>query len=94
MSLGDRIKRLRQERGWSQAQLGLRLGIHQKQISGYERDVHVPSTEVLIKLAELLHVSLDFLAFEDRDNTSRVSIADLDLLEKMKEIGCPQADSE
>ncbi len=86
MSLGTRIKRLRQDRNWSQAQFALKLKVHQKQISGYERDVHVPSTDLLIRVADLFNVSLDYLAFEDRDDSQQVQIADRDLLQKMEAI--------
>lgn len=85
--MGDRIKRLRQERNWSQGQLAQRLNIHQKQISGYERNVHIPSVEVLIRLAELLDVSLDYLAFDDRDDSrAATQIADRELLRKVEEV--------
>ena len=83
MSLGTRIKRLRQDRNWSQAQFALKLKVHQKQISGYERNVHVPSMDLLIRVADLFNVSLDYLAFEDRDDSQQVQIADRDLLQKM-----------
>jgi transcriptional regulator with XRE-family HTH domain len=86
MSLGTRIKRLRQDRNWSQAQFALKLKVHQKQISGYERNVYVPSTDLLIRVAELFNVSLDYLAFEDRDDSQQVQIADRDLLQKMEAI--------
>lgn len=56
--------------GWSQAQLATKLAIHQKQVSGYECGVHVPQTELLIRIAETLAVSLDHLAFADRDDTN------------------------
>ncbi len=83
-TLGDRIRRLRQERGWSQTQLAQKLQVHQKQISGYERGVHVPQTELLVRLAALFNVSLDFLAFDDRDDTRRVPTADRELLDKLE----------
>lgn len=87
MTLGERIRRLRHERDWSQTQLAQKLGVHQKQISGYERDVHTPSTEVLIRIAELFDVSLDFLAFDDRPDTLASSlIADRELIEKLAAI--------
>ena len=87
MTLGERIRRLRHERDWSQTQLGQKLGVHQKQISGYERDVHTPSTEVLIRIAELFDVSLDFLSFDDRPDTSASSqIADRELVQKLAAI--------
>jgi transcriptional regulator with XRE-family HTH domain len=85
-TLGSRIKRLRQERGWSQAQLGKKLEVHQKQISGYERGVHFPQTELLIRLAEVFDVSLDFLAFDDRDAGDRARLADRELLERFEQI--------
>lgn len=83
-TLGERLRRLRAERGWSQAQLATKLGIHQKQVSGYERGIHVPQTELLIRIAETFGVSLDYLAFADRDNTDHASIADRELLEKLQ----------
>lgn len=61
-----------------------KLGIHQKQVSGYERGVHVPQTELLIRIAETFGVSLDYLAFADRDDTNLSGIADRELLEKLQ----------
>ncbi len=86
MSLGTRIKRLRQDRNWSQAKFAQKLNVHQKQISGYERNVHVPSTDLLIRIADLFNVSLDYLAFENRDDSLQVQIADRDLLQKLEAI--------
>jgi transcriptional regulator with XRE-family HTH domain len=84
--LGERIKRLRQEKGWSQAQFAKKLDAHQKQVSGYERGAHAPSTEMLIKMAEVLGISLDYLVFDDRLDTRKANIADLDLLDKLEKI--------
>ena len=86
MTLGERLKRLRTERGWSQGQFAAKINIHQKQISGYERGSHVPSTDVLIRIAEALQVSLDFLVFDDRENVQKVAISDIELLERIREI--------
>lgn len=86
MSLGERIKRLRQERGWSQMQLSQKLKVHQKQISGYERGIHSPSTDLLIKVAELYNVSLDYLVFDNREDSRGAQIGDRELLQKLEEI--------
>ncbi|EMO92552.1 bacteriophage CI repressor protein [Leptospira interrogans str. UI 13372] len=64
MDIHSRIKKLRQERGWTQEELANKIGIQQKQVSAYERSVNFPSTEILIKLAEVFDVSLDYLAFD------------------------------
>ena len=74
------------ERGWSQTQLALKLDVHPKQVSGWERAAHTPSTDVLVKIAEVLGVSLDYLAFEGREATRRVDIADVELLGKLEEL--------
>jgi len=95
MTLGERIKRLRMERGWSQTQLAQRLEVHPKQVSGWERGAHTPSTDVLIRIAETLGVSLDYLAFENREVKRHIDIADLELLEKLQEIDkLPDEDKE
>lgn len=86
MTLGDRMKRLRQERGWSQGQLARKFKVHPKQISGSERGVHLPSTDLLIRIPEFFNVSLDYLAFDTREDTRQVHIGDRDLLQKLEEI--------
>lgn len=86
ISFGERLKRLRQEKGWSQAKLAENLSVHQKQISSYERGLHFPQTELLIRIASLFNTSLDFLAFDDRDDIKQMKIADRDLLQKMEAV--------
>ena len=86
MAISDRIRKLRQERHWSQAELGERLGVHQKQVSAYERGVNLPSTEVLIKLAEVFNVTLDYLAFEAKGQPAALNIQDRELLRRFEEV--------
>ncbi len=86
MTLGERLKRLRQEHKWSQAQFSTKLNVHQKQVSGYERDIHVPSIDVLVRAAEIFNVSLDYLAIEHHEQTTPVQIADRELLRKLEAV--------
>ncbi|MGD8846624.1 MAG: helix-turn-helix transcriptional regulator [Desulfobacteraceae bacterium] len=86
MAIGHRIKDLRQEKGWSQAQFADKLKTHPKQISKYERGINLPSTEVLIRLTQIFNVSADFLIFEDHDEKEQGAIADHELVQKMSEI--------
>jgi transcriptional regulator with XRE-family HTH domain len=86
MSIGDKIKQLRQERGWSQAQLANQLKIHQKQISGYERNLHEPKTDVVAKIARLFNITMDYLVLDERDNLPAVKIGDRELLQRLEEI--------
>jgi len=86
MAIKDRIRQLRQEQNWSQTQLAQKMGIHQKQVSAYERGRNTPSTDVLIKLADIFDVSLDYLAFEAEGQSAKVNIKDRELLRRFEEI--------
>ena len=86
MLLADRIRQLRQERRWKQAELGKKIGIHQKQISSYERGVNTPSSEILIKLADVFDVTMDYLVFEDKGTPGKVNIQDRELLRRFEQV--------
>jgi transcriptional regulator with XRE-family HTH domain len=86
MALAERIKWLRQQKGWSQADLATKLKINQKQISGYECGLHIPSTELLIRMAEVFNVSLDYLAFDDRNYTISAEVIDTELLQRFQQL--------
>ena len=75
---------LRQEHNWTQAELAERLGIHQKQVSAYERGVNLPSTDILIKLAGVFDVTLDYLAFETKGGSGKLNIQDRELLRRFE----------
>jgi transcriptional regulator with XRE-family HTH domain len=61
MPLGETIKALRKERGWSQGELATRVGGDAGQISRYENGKISPSIEVVVKLAETFDVATDYL---------------------------------
>lgn len=61
MSLGARLKRERERRGWSQIYVAEKLGITNSVLSNYERDYRDPDTTMLKKIAELYEVSTDYL---------------------------------
>lgn len=84
-SIGERIRNRRQELGLTQVELGAKLGIHQKQISAYERGVNLPSSEVLIKMAEILGLSLDYLAYSKGLDAKEAETKGIDgLMERVK----------
>ncbi|KRE60031.1 helix-turn-helix transcriptional regulator [Nostocoides sp. Soil756] len=65
MALGERIKTLRKEHGWSQADLATRLNADAGQISRYENGKITPSVEAVIRLADIFDVSCDYLLIDD-----------------------------
>ena len=61
MTLGQQITALRKKKGISQADLGKLVETSGDIIGRYERDEVKPSIEVVIRMADTLEVSLDFL---------------------------------
>lgn len=55
------LKKLREENKLSQQALAEKLGITQQAVYKYERTVIEPDIETLIKLANIFHVSVDYL---------------------------------
>lgn len=53
-SVGEKLRRLRKERGLTQSQLAQRAGIESQTISNLERDRYVPRGSTLQKLADAL----------------------------------------
>jgi transcriptional regulator with XRE-family HTH domain len=66
MTFGETVRQLRQMRGWKQAELARRSGIHQAMISNLERDRYAsPTGETLERLAAAFGVSVDMLLHGD-----------------------------
>lgn len=60
-ALGARIKALRKVRHWTQKELAQRLGIRFEQLNKYESGLNSPPVEMLVKLADTLETSVDYL---------------------------------
>lgn len=67
MSLPERLIALRKERGLTQQQMAESIGIHVNSLKKYESGQAQPSLDVLKKIALSLHVSSDFLLFEEHE---------------------------
>ena len=66
MSIGENIKRIREEKHLTQEQVAELLGVSFQAVSTWERDEYRPSTDKLVRLAEVLDVSVSALAEEKR----------------------------
>lgn len=60
-SLASRVYELRLQHGYSQKELGDKIGLSHKSISTIESGYRLTSIEKLIELAELFGVSTDYL---------------------------------
>jgi transcriptional regulator with XRE-family HTH domain len=71
LTLGDKLKSLREQRGWTQSQAAERLGISSQVVSNYERDYRSPDKETLSRIAKVYNCSLDWL-LGVTDNPERI----------------------
>ena len=74
--VADRIRVLREQKGFTQTELAKRLKITRSSVNAWEQGISVPSTQYIVELAEIFKVSTDYLLCVD--NTATVSVAGLD----------------
>ena len=60
----NRLRVLRAERGWSQAELGGRLGVAREAVNALETGKHDPSLPLAFRLSRLFGLSIEEI-FED-----------------------------
>ena len=60
-SLYERIHDLRERSGMTQTDLAMRMGVTRSGVNAWEMGISTPSTAYLIELAQLFHVSTDYL---------------------------------
>lgn len=90
MRFGEKIRILRTQRGLSQEQLALELGVSRQAISRWELGEVVPDTANVLRLSQLFGVSTDYLLHEnyagDRDIPA-VKTVEFDLQKRQRAVG-------
>jgi transcriptional regulator with XRE-family HTH domain len=59
--IGDTIRSLREQAGYSQAELAKRLCVTRSSVNAWESGLSAPTAVYIIELAKLFHVSADFI---------------------------------
>ena len=67
------IKELREERGWTQLQLGNKLGVTPVTVYNWERGRHVPTAAQVRALARAFGVSMDDIDFEGPHQQAKIA---------------------
>ena len=57
----NRIRELREANGWTQTQLGKRIGVAKTTITGYEREDRQPTPATICALCDLFGCTSDYL---------------------------------
>ena len=72
MLLGEKLKKLRKDRGLSQEQLADQLNVSRQAISKWELGESIPDTENLILLSKFYGVSIDYLLLNELNISSEL----------------------
>jgi transcriptional regulator with XRE-family HTH domain len=80
MTIGEHIMLLRKQKGLSQA-----IGTSGDIVGRYERNIMSPSIEVIIKMADALDVSIDFLVGKTNLQLDRTTLDRLEDIGKLND---------
>lgn len=61
----NRVRELRTERGWSQTELGVRLGVSRQTVNAIENQRYDPSLPLAFLIAKAFSLPIEKLFFED-----------------------------
>ena len=64
MAFGDKLKEIREQQNLSQLEVANALGVSDRTVSVWERNLKMPNLESAIRLSRFLNVSLDLLIDE------------------------------
>ena len=70
---GENLKTLRKQKGFSQEEMATRLHVVRQTISKWEKNLSVPDADTLIRLAEILEVSVSELLGAKIENENTAS---------------------
>lgn len=60
-AFGERVKQLRKAKGWTQKELGNKIGVTYAQLNKYEGGTNAPPLDKLQALASALETTIDYL---------------------------------
>ena len=92
MEFSERLKDLRKQAGLTQVDVAERLGVSQQAYASWERGVKKPTQENLVKIAQVLNVSVDYLVGNLEENSDELD--NIELLFRMNSKGLTDEEKE
>ena len=92
MEFSERLKDLRKQAGLTQVDVAERLGISQPAYASWERGAKKPTQENLVKIAQVLNVSVDYLVGNSEDKSDELD--NIELLFRMNSKGLSEEEKE
>lgn len=86
MTLGDRLRELRKQRGWTQKETAEKLGVHVRHYNRYENDQVEPPSKALKALAQLFEMTVEELLEANAREHFESLIPDAELFEQFQEV--------
>lgn len=85
MAFAERLKELRKQAHLTQVELAKRLGIGQSSYADWERGKKKPTQDNLVKIAQVLNVSVDYLVGNSEEESD--DLDNIELLFRMNSKG-------
>lgn len=85
MEFSERLKKLRKDTGLTQVDVASKLGISQQAYASWERGIKKPTQENLVKIAQVLDVTVDYLVGNSEEKTDELD--NIELLFRMNSKG-------
>ena len=92
MAFSVRLKELRKQAHLTQVELAKRLGIGQSSYADWERGKKKPTQENLVKIAQILDVSIDYLVGNSEEKSDELD--NIELLCRMNSKGLTDKEKE
>lgn len=73
VDFSQRLRKVRLDNHMTQAQVARKIGVTAFMVSSYETDIRLPSYDVLIRIADLFGVSIDYLLGREEKRTLDIS---------------------
>lgn len=87
MEFSERLKSLRKQAQLTQVDIAEKLGISQPAYASWERGIKKPTQENLVKIAQILNVSIDYLVGNSDKNLKEEELDNVELLFRMNSNG-------
>lgn len=92
MEFAERLKTLRKQVKLTQAQIAEKLDVSQQAYASWERNVKKPTQENLVKISQILDVSIDYLVGNSEEESDELD--NIELLFRMNSRGLTDEEKE
>lgn len=92
MEFSERLKKLRKDAGLTQVDVAEKLGISQPAYASWERGIKKPTQDNLVKIAQVLNVSVDYLVGNLEEKSD--ALDNIELLFRMNSKGLTEEEKE